>query len=95
MRFWGKKSKIKKLEHRKKIALEFLQHILGHIYTRSFMDVYTENIWKDVKLRIYPYPFCKSCNISSMNKKARSKNPLKSKEPFKWVFMDIIPATSP
>ena len=30
-----------------------------------------------------------------MNKKSRSKNPLKSKVPFKWVFMDIIPSTAP
>ena len=30
-----------------------------------------------------------------MNKKARSKNPLRPKSPFKWVFMDIIPSTAP
>ena len=30
-----------------------------------------------------------------MNKKARSKIPLKLKAPFKWVFMDIIPSTAP
>ena len=30
-----------------------------------------------------------------MNKKARSKIPLKPKAPFKWVFMDIIPSTAP
>ena len=30
-----------------------------------------------------------------MNKKARSKIPLKPKAPFKWVFMDIVPSTSP
>ena len=30
-----------------------------------------------------------------MNKRARSKIPLKPKAPFKWVFMDIIPSTSP
>ena len=28
-------------------------------------------------------------------KKARSKIPLNSKAPFKWVFMDIIPLTAP
>ena len=28
-------------------------------------------------------------------KNARSKNPLKPKAPFKWVFMDIIPSTAP
>ena len=30
-----------------------------------------------------------------MNKKARSKIPLKPKAPFKWIFMDIIPSTAP
>ena len=30
-----------------------------------------------------------------MNKKARSEIPLNPKEPFKWVFMDIIPSTEP
>ena len=30
-----------------------------------------------------------------MNKKDRSKLPLKPKLPFKWVFMDIIPSTAP
>ena len=29
-----------------------------------------------------------------MNKKARSKIPLKPKAPFKWGFMDIIPSTA-
>ena len=30
-----------------------------------------------------------------MNKKARSRIPLKPKVPFKWGFMDIIPSTAP
>ena len=30
-----------------------------------------------------------------MNKKARSKIPLKTKAPFECVFMDIIPSTAP
>ena len=30
-----------------------------------------------------------------MDKKARSKIPLKPKAPFKWVFMDIVPSTAP
>ena len=30
-----------------------------------------------------------------MNKKARSKLPLKPKLPFKWVFMNIIPSIAP
>ena len=55
----------------------------------------TANVWEDVDLRIDPDPFCTSCQISSMNKKARSKIPLKPKAPFKWGFMDIIPSTAP
>ena len=55
----------------------------------------TYNVWEDVELRIYPDPFGTSCQISSMNKKARSNIPLKPKAPFKWVFMDIIPSTAP
>ena len=30
-----------------------------------------------------------------MNKKARSKIPMKPKAPFEWVFMDILPSTAP
>ena len=83
-------SKTKKLPSRKKIASEFLHQILSHRSTRSLLDGYTGNVWEDIELRIDPYPFCTSCKISSMNKKARSKNPLKPKAPPKWVFMDII-----
>ena len=90
-----KKSKKKKLPARKKTALELLYQILGHRYTRSLLAGDTANVWEDVELRIDPDPFCTSCQISSMNKKARSKIPLKPKAPFKWVFMDIIPSTAP
>ena len=55
----------------------------------------SDNVWGDVELRIDPDPFCTSCQISSMNKKAMSKMPLKPKAPFKWVFIDIIPSTTP
>ena len=55
----------------------------------------TANVWEDVELGIYPDPFCTSCQISSMNKKARSNIPLKPKAPFKWVFIGIIPSTAP
>ena len=51
-----------------KIALELLHQRLGHILTRSFIAVVTANVWEDVELRIDPYPFCTSCQISSMNK---------------------------
>ena len=55
----------------------------------------TANVWEDGGLRINPDPFRISCQISTMNKKARYKIPLKPKAPFKWVFMDIIPSTAP
>ena len=55
----------------------------------------TANVWEDIELRIDPDPFFTSCQISPMNKKARSKNPLNPKAPFKWIFMDIISATAP
>ena len=41
------------------------------------------NVWQDIELRIYPDPFFSSCQISPMNKKAGSKNPLRPKAPFK------------
>ena len=85
-------SKENKLPARKKIALELLHQRLGHRSTRSLLAGDTANVWEDVELRIYLDPFCTSCQISSMNKKARSKIPLNPKAPFKWVFMDIIPS---
>ena len=68
---------------------------LGNRSTRSLIAGDTANVWEDVELRIDPDPFCTSRRFSSMNKKARSKIPLKPKAPFKWVFMDIISSTSP
>ena len=85
----------KKNQARKKFALELLHQGLGHRSTRSLLAGDNANVWEDIELRIYPDPFCTSCQISSMNKKARSKTPLKPKAPFKWVFMDIIPSTAP
>ena len=41
-----------------------------------------------------PDPFFISCQISTIHKKVISKAPLKFKTPFKWMFMNIIPATS-
>ena len=71
-----------------------LNQISGHISTRSLLAGDTAKILQDIELRVYPDPFCTSCQISTINKKARSKIFLKSKTPFKWVFMDIIPDTS-
>ena len=43
----------------------------------------TANVWKDIKLRIHPDPFCTSCQISPINKNAMYQNTLKPKTPFK------------
>ena len=88
-------SKSMKIAPRKKFALELLQHRLLHRSTRSLMDGDTANVWKDIEPSIDPDPFFTSCHISSMKKKARSKNSLKPKAPFKWIFVDIIPETAP
>ena len=87
--FWGEIKEIpktKKLLSRKKIALELLHHRLGHRPTISLLSGNTANGWEDIELIIYPYPFCTSCKISSMKKRAGSKNPLNLKAPFKWVL---------
>ena len=86
--------KSKKNPARKKISLELLHQRLGHRSTRSLIAGDTANVWEDVELRIDPEPFFTSCKIYSMNKKARSKLPLKPKAPSKWVLMDIIPYTA-
>ena len=88
-------SKENKLPGRYKFALELLHQRLGHRSTRSLLAGDTDNVWEDVELRIYPYSFCTSCQISSMNKEASSKIPLNPKAPFKWVLMDIVPSTAP
>ena len=68
-------SKKNKLPARTKISLELLHQRLGHRSTRSLLAGDTENVWEDVELRLDPDTFC-TCQISSMNKKARSKIPL-------------------
>ena len=87
--------KKKKLPERKKISLELLHQRLGHRSTKSLLAGDTGNVWEYVDLKIYTDPFCTSCQIASINKKARSKITLKTKAPFKWVFMDIVPSTAP
>ena len=59
-----------------KVALELLQQILVHKSTILLMARDTNNVWKDVELRIYPNPFCTSCQIYPMNKNDTRKNPL-------------------
>ena len=87
-------SKTKKLPPKKKIALELLHQTFGHRSNISLLSGYAANIWEDIEPRIYPDPFCTSCQTSPMNKKARSNIPLRLKAPFMWVFMDIIPSTA-
>ena len=89
------KKNAKRNPKRKKIALELMHHRLGHRSTRSLMAGDNANVWEDAELKIDADPFCTSCKISSMNKKAISKLPLKPKAPFKWVFMGVIPSTAP
>ena len=72
-----------------------MHHRSGHISKISLMSGDTENVLKDIEHRIDPDPFCTSCLISSMNKKAGSIDSLKPKARFKWHFMDNILATSP
>ena len=55
----------------------------------------TAHVWEDLDLIIDPEPFCTSCQISPMKKKARSKIPLKPKAPLTWVYMDIVTSTAP
>ena len=79
-------SKKNKFPAGKKIALELLHQRLGNISTRSLSAGDTDNVLEDVDLRIDTDPFCTSCQISSLKKKARSKIPLKPEALFKWVL---------
>ena len=56
-------SKKNKFPAERKITLELLHQILVHIFTRSLLAGDTANVWEDVDLRIYPDPFCISCQI--------------------------------
>ena len=76
-----------------------MHHRLGHRSTRSLIAGDTANVWEDAEIKIDADPFCTSCKISSMNKKARYKLPLKPKAPFKWflwiLFHQQHPRASP
>ena len=56
-------SKKNKFPARNKIALELLHQMLGHKSTRSLLAGGAANLWEDGQLRIYPDPFCTSCQI--------------------------------
>ena len=68
---------------------------LDHRSTRSLLDWDTDHVWEYIKLGIDQDPFGTSCQISSMNKKDRSKITLTPKAPFKWVFVEIILLKAP
>ena len=50
------------------------------------------NFWRDIDLRVGPYPFFTSFHISKIKKKPRLNTHLNPKTSLKWVFIDIIPA---
>ena len=78
--------KDKEITIQKKKSLELLHKRLVHRSTRSLLSGDTGNVWEDMEFRIDPYPFFTSCQIYLMNKKARSKIPLKQKSSFKFVL---------
>ena len=71
-----------------------MHHRLGHRSTRLLLAGDTVHFWKEIEIRVYPDPFSTLYQISTINKKYRSKSPLKSNTTFKWVFMGIITAIS-
>ena len=73
--FWRKLKnvKINEVSTQGEISLELLHQRLGHRSTRSLLDGDAANIQQYIGPRIYPYPFCTSCQIYSMNNKNRSK----------------------
>ena len=79
-------SKKNKLSARKRIVLELLHQRLGHRSTRSLLAGDTAKLWEDIDPRIDPDTFFTSCQIYSIQKKARSKIQLNPKTPFNWVL---------
>ena len=47
----------------KKIALELLHQRLGHRPNRSLLARDTANVWEYIEPKIYPDPFCASCQF--------------------------------
>ena len=88
------KSKWQNKSPKKKVYFELLHQRSEHRSTGSLLAGDTANICQDIELRVDPDPLFTSCQICTINKKAISNTPLKPKAPFKWMFMDIIPATS-
>ena len=78
-----KKSKSQKQISKKKFSLQLLYQKFRHRSKSSLLTGDTENVWQEIELRVDPDLFWKSCQISTINEKAVSKTPLKSKTPFK------------
>ena len=74
--------------------MELLHQRLGYRSTITLLTGDTVNVWKYIEIRVDPDPFFTSCQISLINKNLISETPLKSKRPFKWVFMDTTPSIS-
>ena len=89
-----KNSKSQNQIYKRKVPLELLYHILGHRSTRLILARDNANFWQEIDLRVDPDPLFPSSQISTINKNARSKTPLKANTPFKRLLVDIISATS-
>ena len=89
------KSKPQKQIPKKKVFLELLHQRLGHRSKISLLAGDTEMFWQDIDIRVNNDQFSTTCKISTINKKVRSKIPLKPKTHFRWVFIDIILSTYP
>ena len=59
--------KPEKKKPRNKFSLEWLHQRLGQRFTRSILDGDTENIFRDIEIRVDPDPFCTACKISTIN----------------------------
>ena len=65
---------------KRKVSLELLHQRFGHRSTRSIVSGDAANIKQDIEIKVDPDHFAHHA-ISPQN------------TPFKWVFIDIIPAT--
>ena len=87
-------SKSQKKVPKNKISLGLLHQRMLNKSTRSLLSRDNANVWQEIEVGVDPETFCTSYQIPTINKNSRSKTPLKSNTPFKWLFMDIIPAIS-
>ena len=76
------KSKSQKQIPKKKVSLELLHQIIGHISTRSLLDIYTANFGQVIEFRVDNEPFCTSCQIYTINKKGWFKDTSENQDTF-------------